>query len=197
MAEFKVERAEFVEGAVGTDFDGTDGTIEQACDFFVVELLEAGEHEDLALGEGQLGEGGAEQGDVFGGGGLFRRRLGGVGLVDEIRRIGGDGERGVFAEMIGSDGAREVKNPGGKLAFVAVGVPVFQDAVENNLDEIFADGRLVGETQKETVEPPLVALEEFTELPDIAGADGKHEVVIGRGCHVGEHTNCGGAGGNS
>src|SRR6478736_10243064 len=70
LSDFKIDLAEFLEGAVGADLHGADGAIEQACDFLVVEVLEPREHEDLAVFVADAGEGAAHERDVVSGGGL-------------------------------------------------------------------------------------------------------------------------------
>ena len=108
-----------------------------------------------------------------------------VGLVVEVGRIRGGGGAGVLAEVVSHDLAGEVVDPGGKLALVAVGMAVFQDAVENDLHQVLADGRLVGQAHKKPVERAVVAFEEFTELPDFPGAHGNHEFMVVLGVHGG------------
>src|SRR5882757_3127682 len=73
LSDFEIDFAEFLEGAVGADLHGTDRAVEQLGDFLVLEMLEARQHQDLAVLERQAGEGGAEQHDVLGGGGLLGR----------------------------------------------------------------------------------------------------------------------------
>jgi hypothetical protein len=87
--------------------------------------------------------------------------------------------------VVGGNLAGKMVDPGGELALVAVGVPVFQDAVENELHEILAGGALAGESHEETIERPVIALEQVAQPLDLAGAHGEHEFVIGgiRGVH--------------
>ena len=148
---------------MGADLDGADGAVEQPGDLLVLEVLEAREDEDLALLERQAGEGLAESDQVLGRRGLLGGRGSASGSRCQVGRVGGDRGGGVLAEMVGGDLAGEVVDPGGEPALVAVGVPVFEDAVEDDLHEILADRRLVGQAHEETVEAPVMALEEFAE----------------------------------
>ena len=109
------------------------------------------------------------------------RRLVGHGL--EAVRVGGRGGGVAAAEMVGRDLAGEVVDPGGELALVTVGVAVFQDAVENQLHEVFAGAAVAGEADKKAVERPLMTLKQLAELVDFAGAHGDHEIVVGGGVH--------------
>ncbi len=182
---------------MGADLDGANGAVEEAGNFLVVEMLEAGEHEHLALFERQAGEGGAQQDEILGRGRLVGGRQVGGGVMMEIGRIGGRRRGGVLPEVIGGHFARDVVDPGGELALVAVGVPVFEDAVEDNLHEVLAHGRLVGQAHEETEERPVIALEQFAEPPDLSGAHGNHEFVIGEICHSCGEASGDGPGGNS
>ena len=144
-AEFEIDVAQILEGAMYAYFYGADGDVEEAGDFLVFEALETREHQQFALGGIQGGERGVKPGGVVGRdgavGGVWRL----VGHGVEIVRISGDGRGAIAAEMVGGDLAGEVVDPGGELALVAVGVPVFQDPVEHELHEILAGGALAGQ----------------------------------------------------
>ena len=89
------------------DLHGADGTIHQPRDFLVLETLQPGENEHLAVFQGQAGEGGAEEREIVG----IRGALGGVGrgigVVLQVGRIGGRGSVGVLAVEIGRASCRE------------------------------------------------------------------------------------------
>jgi len=111
--------------------DGADAAVEQARELLVVDVVEPVQGEQLALLERQRAERAAHEGEVVGLRGLFggvRRVVG--HLVQVVGLVETDGGVGVFAEVVGGDLAGEMVDPGGELALVAVGVPVFQDAVE-------------------------------------------------------------------
>lgn len=65
----KVVAAEQAAGAAEPGHDGAEGNLEVVGDFFVGEFLEVGELEDLAVCNGQLGEGSGEVDIGQGGGG--------------------------------------------------------------------------------------------------------------------------------
>jgi cephalosporin-C deacetylase len=197
LSDFEINLAQFLERAVGADLDGSDRAIEEAGDFLVFEMLQAGEHQDLALFQGQAGEGEAQMHHLLGGGRLFGRRGFVIRLVMQVGRISGGGGGGVLAEVIGGHLARQVVDPRGEFTFVAVGVPVFENAVEDNLHQVLAGGRLVGQAHEKPVQAPVVALEEFTKLPDFSGTHGDHEFMVGGGFHDGGEANRGGSGVNS
>lgn len=181
---------------MGADFHGAHGTIEESRDLLVFEMLEAGEHEYFPVNERQVAEGGAEEGDVVSGGGLFGRLRAGVRMFDEVGGIGGRRRGGMFAEIIGGDFAGDVVDPGGKLSFVAVSVPVFENSLKNNLHKVFAGRRLVGQTHEKSMERAVVAFEKFPEPADFPGADGDHEIVIGESFHSRSHVTREWLGGN-
>jgi len=194
-AELEIDLAQFLERAVHADLHGADGGVEQAGDLAVFDVLQAGEDEHLAVLERHAGEGGAEEFEVVGRGGVVIGRGAFVGVGVEIGGIGGRGGAGVFAEVVGGDLAGEVVEPGGELALVAVGVAVFEDPVEDDLHEVLAEGGLVGHPHEEGVEPLLVALEQLAEPGDLAGADRDHDFVVG-GFHRGGDASHDGDGGN-
>ena len=173
----QVEVAERGEGAVHADFHGADAAIMEAGEFFVREMLQPMQREELPLLPGQGGEGAAEQGVFVGAGGLF----GGVGRgIRQGVKLGGRGDVGgvVAPEVVSGDGAGEVVHPRGELALFAVRVPVFQDAEKNLLHEILARRALVGEVHEKTVERTVVALKERAEPGGVARAYGEHVGVI-------------------
>ncbi len=194
-ADFEIDFAQLLERAVHAHLHGADRGVEQAGDFLVFEILEAREDEHFAVVVRQAGERGAEEREVVGVGGARVGRGVGVGMLVQVGRIGGGGRGGVFAEMIGGDLAGEMVDLGGEFALVAVGVAVFEDAIEDDLHEVFADGRLVGQAREETVERPVVALEKFAEPGDVTRAHGQHEFVV-VGFHGGGDISLGGRGGN-
>lgn len=198
----KIKVAQGAQGAVRANFRGPDGAFEDAGDLGEREVLKAAEEEDFAVVAGEAAEGGVEEGVVVAGGGVFA----GVGRVVGMRvkrgGIGGGGPMGGLAKMVGGAAAGELIEPGGERALVAVGVPVFEDALKDRLREVFRGGALAGEMAKKTEEPAVVALEELAEGIEVAGADGEHEGVIGSG-GGGVHGEAGGsvsrgrAGGNA
>ncbi len=164
---------------MGADFGGTDGAFEDAGDLGEGEFLETREQEHLASIAVEAVERGTEEGVVVAGGGAFAGVGSLVGVVLEIGGIVGGGCGGGFAEVIGGAAAGELIHPGGEAAFVAVGVAVFQHALEDDLRDILGGGAVTGEFHEETEERALVALEEFAERVEFAGADGEHQRVVG------------------
>ena len=168
---------------MGADFGGADGAFEDGGDLGEGEFLEAGEEEDFAVVVVEVGEGGAEERVVVTIDGVFGGVRGVVGVVVEIGGIGGAGGAVTFSEVIGGAVAGEAIHPGGETAVVAVGVAVFQHALEDGLRDVFGGGAVAGVFDEETKERAVVALEEFAERIEFAVADGEHERVIGgRGC---------------
>lgn len=114
---------------------------------------------------------------VAGGGALAgMRRV--VGVVLQIARVGRSGGGGGLAEMIGGAAAREVVEPRGEGAFVAVGVAVFEDALKHGLGDVLGGGAVARELDEEAVERAMVALEELAERVEVAVAHGEHQGVI-------------------
>lgn len=175
--------AQLFERAVDVGFDCAGGAIDQSGDLRMVELLQPGKHEDFAMVER----------------GRWVRAVRGKATSSVVMACadGSGPESGNSIRSTGSMGwesggvcgndLRPLFLPGGrtrrKTTFVALGVPVFEDAIKNYLNEILADRRLVGQAYKETVKPPVVAFEEFAEPPYFTGADGEHEIVIGITLH--------------
>ncbi len=172
---------------MGADFGGADGAFEDGGDFGEGEFLEAGEEEDLAGVAVEAVEGEVEEGVFVAGDGVIAGVGAVVGTIGEVLRIGGDGGGGGFAEVIGGAAAGEVIHPGGEAAVVAVGVAVFQHALEDDLGDVLGGGALTGEFDEKTEERAVVAFEEDAEGVEFAVTDGEHEVVIGEGFGGGGH----------
>ena len=177
-AKLEVDIAQVLERAMNADLHGADGDIEQPGNVLVFEVLEPSEHEDFALGGIQCGQCGVQTLGVVGDHRAVRRmrRLVRQGL--QLIGVGIAGRGAVPAEMVSGDLAGEMINPGGEPAFVAVRVPVFENPVEHELDEVFARGAVIGVAHEETVERPMVPLEEFAEPVNLAGAHGDHKFVV-------------------
>ncbi len=193
MLEFEIDGAQRSEGAVGADFGGADGALEDAGNFGEREFLETCEEEDFAVAAVEAGERDVEEGVVVaeGGAGAGVGRIVGVVLQDD--GVGGV-RRGVgFAEVVGGAAAGEVIHPRGETAVVAVGVAVFEHPLEDGLRDVFGGGVLTGVFHEKTEEGSVVALEEFAERVEFAVADGEHESVVGAGFGGGVHRE-GGAG---
>lgn len=192
--EFEINDAEFLESAVGADFRGTDGAFENAGDFREGEFLETAEEEDFAVVTIKTGESGVEEGVIVAGGSGFPGVGTVVGVVLEVGGIGGVRGGVGLAEMVGGAAAGEVIHPGGEAAFVAVGVSVFEHALEDDLRDILGGGAVAGELYEEAKERAMMAFKEFAERVQLAAAHGKHEFVIGSGServHGGDEVVCG------
>ena len=96
--------------------------------------------------------------------------------------------------MIGGNATGEVVNPSGELSFIPIGVTVFEDALENDLDEILGDIGFASEAGKEAKEGPVVAFEEVAEPGEFSGPHRQHQVVVAGFVH-GVKGRGGGAGG--
>lgn len=179
---------------MGAHFGGTDGAFENAGDFCEGEFLEAAEEENFTVVAIEAREGGVEEGVIVAGGGGFTGVGTVVGVVLEIDRIGGV-RRGVgLAEMVRGAAAGEVIHPRGEAALVAVGVAVFEHALEDDLRDIFGGGAVASEFYEEAEERTMMAFKEFAERVQLAATHGEHEFVIGsrsEGVHGGDEVVCG------
>jgi len=179
--------AKFLEGAVGADLGGADGAFEDGGDFGEGEFLKAGEEEDLAGVVVEAVEGEVEEGVVVAGGGVVAGVGAVVGMIGEVLRVSGDGSGGGFAEVVGGAAAGEVIHPGGEAAVVAVGVPVFEHALEDDLRDVLGGGALAGEFDEKAEKGAVVAFEQDAEGVEFAVAHGEHEVVVGERFGGGGH----------
>jgi len=176
---------------VGADLGGADGALEDGSDFGEREFLEAGQEEDFAVVAIEAVEREVKERMFVAGGGVVAGVGAVVGAFGEVLWIGGDGGGGGFAEVVGGAAAGEVIHPGGEASVVAIGVAVFQHALEDGLRDVFGGGALAGEFDEEAEELAVVAFEEDAERVEFAVAHGEHEIVIGEGFGGGGH---GGAG---
>src|SRR5258708_30538779 len=138
--------------------------------------LETTQNEDFTLVIGQLSQGAAEERNIVAIGGAIIGSRTFVGVLMESDRIGD--LRRLFAVMRGDRLAGHVVQPGAEVSFVAVSVPVFEDAFENNLNQVLAQRAMPGEIDKETVKPAVVTFKKLAELIEVAIANGEHEVVV-------------------
>ncbi|MCR6654876.1 MAG: hypothetical protein NVV63_03460 [Opitutus sp.] len=100
-------------------------------------------------------------------------------MVAQIVRIGWRGHVRGFAEVIRGTAAGEMIHPRGEAAVVAVGVTVFQHALENRLRDVLRGGAVAGEFDQKAKELPVVPLEELAQRVEFAVAHGEHQIVIG------------------
>ena len=70
-------------------------------------------------------------------------------------------------------------HPGGETAVVAVGMAVFQDALENGLDNVFGGEPVAGRLGQVTIERAVMAFEKLAERIKLAAAHGEHQVMVG------------------
>ena len=173
------------------DLGGAGGDVEQTGDLVVRQVLETVQDEDLALVVGEVLQGVLHDREVVSAGGLF---VGGgrvvVGEAGKISRIGGRGMARAAAVVIGGDAATEVVEPGAEFSFVAVGVAVFEDALEDDLHEILGGVGGTNEPGKKAVERAVVTLKEVAEPGEFAGAHGKHQVMVADVVHGISLTRC-------
>ncbi len=192
--EFEIDNAEFLERAVGADFGGADGAFENAGDFGEREFLKTAEEEDFAIVAIEAGEGSVEEGVIVARGGGFTGVGTVVGVVLEIDGIGGVRGGVGLAEVIRGAAAGEVIHPRGEAAFVAVGMAVFEHALEDDLRDILGSGAVAGKFHEEAEERAMMAFKEFAERVQLTAAHGEHEFVIGgggEGVHGGDEVVCG------
>ena len=161
------------------DLGGAGGDVEQTGDLVVRQVLETVQDEDLALVVGEVLQGVLHDREVVSAGGLF---VGGgrvvVGEAGKISRIGGRGMARAAAVVIGGDAATEVVEPGAELSLVAVGVAVFEDALEDDLDEIFGRIRVAGETSQKAKEGAMMPFEQVAKPRKLTGSHGEHQIVV-------------------
>lgn len=162
------------------DLGGADGAFEDARDFGEREFLEAAQEEHLAIAVIEAAEGGAEEGVVVAGGGGLAGVGAVVGVMMEVGGIGGVGRGVGLAEVVGGAAAGEVIHPGGEAAVVAVGVAVFEHALEDDLGDVLGGGAVAGELDQEAEERAVVPFEEFAERVEPAIPDGEHQGMIGK-----------------
>jgi hypothetical protein len=170
-----------VEGAVGADFGGTDGAFEDARDLGEGEFLKTTEEEDFAITALEAGEGGVEKGVIVAGRSGFAGVRTVVGVMLKIHRIGGVRGCVGFAEVVRCAATGEVIHPSGEAAFVAVGVAVFEHALEDDLGDVLGAGAIAGELHEETEKWTVMTFKEFSERVQLAAAHSEHEFVIGAG----------------
>ena len=101
-----------------------------------------------------------------------------VSVIVEVLRIrGGRGGRG-FAEMIRGAAAGEMIHPGGEAAIVAVGMPVLEHPLKNDLGNILSRGAVTDELGKKSEERPVMALEQFAQRIQFPVADREHQFMV-------------------
>jgi hypothetical protein len=171
-------------GAVGADLRRADTNVEQAGDLVVPEMLETVQGQDLPLVQRQLSECGPHQSKLIRARSLFvgadGRR---VSHPVQVDRIGWRGQVGLASKMVSGDFACEVIEPGGELAFVAIGVAVLEDTVEYQLDEILRSGLIIRQTYEETEERVVMPLEQIAQSGEFAGSHGDHQGMVTRFVH--------------
>jgi hypothetical protein len=153
----------------------------------VLEVLESREHKHLALLGVERGQRSMETLSFVSRYRTIGRMRSLVWGGIQFGGIGGLTGGLVFSEMVRGDLSGEVIDPGGEPALVAVGVPVFEDAIEYELDQVLACRAVAGVAHKKAVQRAMVPFEELAELVDLASADGYHEFVVGEWVHGGRH----------
>ncbi len=119
------------------DFDGAGFAAEEARDFFVLQFLEAAEDEDFAFVFGELHQRALEEL-------RFLLAFGGVARACWRAWLGGERRFGAhFADLVEARVARDLVHPGAECGAGAIGLAIAQDAEENFLDEVFADGAVL------------------------------------------------------
>ena len=135
--ERQVNFAELLECAMDADFDGAGFAAEEARDFVVLQFLEAAEDEDFAFIFGKLHQGALEEL-------RFLLAFGGVARACWRARLDGERRLGAhFSDLIDARVARDLVHPCAERCAGAIGLAIAQDAEENFLDEVFADGAVL------------------------------------------------------
>jgi len=167
------------EGAVDAGFGGAGGDVEEATNLVMGEVLKTMQDEDLALFGGEGSEGVLHEIEFVGFGGLLVSRRGAVvGNVGKSGGVSGGGNAFAPIEVVGRNASGEVVDSGGEFAFVAVGVPVFEHTLEDDLNEVLGDLGFAGKSGEKAEEGAVVSFEQVTESRELAGSDGQHEVVV-------------------
>ena len=110
--------------------------------------------------------------------------LGGVGR--EIGAIGSADERGFgahLADLVEAGVARDLIHPGAECCARAKGLAIAQDAEENFLDEVFADGAVLRHFGVEVEERGLIAVEQHAQHLHFTVAYLEHHVLVGNRVH--------------
>ena len=101
-----------------------------------------------------------------------------VSVIVEVLRIrGGRGGRG-FAEMIRGAAAGEMIHPGGEAAVIAVGMPVLEHPLKNDLGNILGRGAVTDELGEKSEERSVVALEQFAQRIEFPVTDREHQFMV-------------------
>ena len=163
---------------MGAHFGCSDGAFENGGDFGERVSFEATQEEDFAIILVEFVQRVIEQRVIIAGRGMGISEGALIRVMVEIGGIGGGGGFVGFAEMIGGATSREVIHPGGEVAFIAVGVAVFEHALEDDLGDIFGGGAIASIFRQKAEERPVVLLKEFSERIKVALAHGEHEFVV-------------------
>src|SRR5215472_7581822 len=131
--------AQIPEGAMDARSYGIELAAEQAGNFFVLQFLEAAEKQDLTLFLRQLLKRALQQFDFL----LF---LGGIPGSNRREHLWLKGPlTRKLPKMVNAGVACDLVNPGAKRRHGAVTLPVFEDAKEDLLDQVFAQGPVAGQ----------------------------------------------------
>ncbi len=186
---------------MGAHFRGADGTFEDGGNFGKREFLKTTEQENFAIIPIEPVQGVVQDFMIVTGDGFVPGVRLVVGVMLQIGRIGGRGRPLGFAIVIHGTAPGQVIHPGGEATFVAVGVPVFEDALKHDLSDVFGGRAVVGQFGQKTKQRTMVAFKEFAQGIELTFAHGEYEFVVGlrgRGFHgsVTGRVNRGNAAGN-
>lgn len=184
------------------DLGGADRAFEDRRDLSERQFLEATQEQNLPCVAIQSVERAVKQGVIVTGHGTIAGVRLIVGMMLQFAGVGRSRRDIRLAVMVGGTTAREVIHPGGEVAFVAIGVPVFQDALENDLSDVLGGVAIPRDLGQEAEERTVVAFEEFAKRVEFAIADGEHQFMVGLGGGYGHGGSSaklsrGGAGGNA
>jgi hypothetical protein len=178
LREFSVDPAEVLESPVDLGLDRPDPAAEKFGDLPEFEVLKAEKEQDFPFLNGQTVEGLADEL------GLPVGLVGGIGERRKIRRLGElfiQGEISLlFSQMIDVNVSCDLEEPDIEPAVALEAAPVFEDAHEDLLDEVFAHGPVSGQAEKEIKKHGLVPFEEDGQSFDPAVPNFGHQFTVCR-----------------
>src|SRR5262249_33781535 len=87
--------------------------------------------------------------------------------------------RVMFSVIVDARVASDVKHPGLESAVVPKRGAILENAKENILNEILRDGSAARHPGKEIEQNTVMPVEKRSELGDVAGSNGQHQVFVG------------------
>jgi hypothetical protein len=85
----------------------------------------------------------------------------------------------MFPVIVDASITSDVKHPGLESAVFPKGCAILENAKENILNEILRDGSTARHPGKEIEQSAMMPVEKWSELGDVAGSNGQHQVFVG------------------